>query len=194
MVLLAFYVVSNFFYMTLLPYRTQEVAKTVAELRGRSGYLAVVNMMPLIVLAGRNNPLISLLKISFDNYNLFHRWIGRIVIFESLVHVCAWASNYSAQHGIGALSSSFTDNVFLTSGLVGMLAMIVIVFQSLSAVRHAFYETFLHLHILLAALIFGGVYIHLDVEKLPALPYIQFVVMGWIAERVLRMILSFIHI
>ncbi|MBA7489887.1 hypothetical protein ES702_00421 [subsurface metagenome] len=188
MVLLTFYVISNFFYMVLLPYRTQEVAKTVAELRGRSGYLAVVNMVPLVILAGRNNPLISLLKISFDNYNLFHRWIGRIVIFESVVHVCAWASNYSAQYGIGALSSSFSGNIFLTSGLVGILAMIIIVFQSLSAVRHAFYETFLHLHIVLAALIFGGVYIHLDIEKLPALPYIQMVVMGWITERVIRMI------
>lgn len=188
MVLLTFYVVSNFFYMTLLPYRTQEAAKTVAELRGRSGYLAVVNMMPLVILAGRNNPLISLLKISFDNYNLFHRWIGRIVIFESLVHVSAWAANYCAQHSFGAIFSSFTGNTFLISGLVGMLAMIAIVFQSLSAVRHAFYETFLHLHILLAALIFGGVYIHLDVENLPALPYIQMVVMSWIIERVIRMI------
>lgn len=38
----------------------------------------------------------------------------------------------------------------------------VIVFQSLSIVRHAFYETFLHLHIALAILAIVAVWFHLD--------------------------------
>lgn len=40
---------------------------------GRTGVLSVLNMIPLFLLAGRNNPLIWLLGISFDNYNMIHR-------------------------------------------------------------------------------------------------------------------------
>lgn len=47
------------------------------EIRNRTGVLSVMNMLPLFLLAGRNNPLIKLLDISFDTYNLMHRWIGR---------------------------------------------------------------------------------------------------------------------
>ena len=187
-ILLLGYVFSNFVYMTILPYRTQVIHKIIAELRGRSGVLAVVNMVPLVLLAGRNNPLIKPLKISFDNFNLFHRWIGRIVIFESLIHVCAWYANYSARHGIDGSFGSFNGNLFLTSGLVGVLGMIFMFFQSLSPVRHAFYETFLHGHQIMAFIIFAGVYIHLDVEQLPAAPYMNMVVFSWIIERLIRIV------
>ena len=54
--------------------------------RNRTGTLAVVNMIPLVVMAGRNNPLINLLNISFDTFNLCHRWFGRIVVAEVLAH------------------------------------------------------------------------------------------------------------
>jgi hypothetical protein len=39
--------------------------------------------------AGRNNPLIGLLGISFDTFNLAHRLMGRVVILESLAHSIA---------------------------------------------------------------------------------------------------------
>ena len=62
----------------------------LSRLRNRTGTLAVVNMIPLVIMAGRNNPLITLLNISYDKFNLFHRWFGRIVVVESLVHVLAF--------------------------------------------------------------------------------------------------------
>lgn len=46
-------------------------------------------MIPLVILAGRNNPLIGLLNISFDNFNLVHRWFGRIVVLQALAHTIA---------------------------------------------------------------------------------------------------------
>lgn len=57
--------------------------------RNRTGVLSVINMIPLFLLAGRNNPLIPLLGISFDTYNLIHRWFGRIVILEAVAHTLA---------------------------------------------------------------------------------------------------------
>lgn len=60
------------------------------EFRNRTGVMAVINMIPLFLLAGRNNPFIKLTGISFDTMNLIHRWFGRIVVLEALCHTAAW--------------------------------------------------------------------------------------------------------
>lgn len=72
-----------------VPYRSQE--ETVAGVvRNRTGTMATVNLIPLVLMAGRNNPLITLLHVPFDTWNLLHRWLGRIVVLEALAHTFAW--------------------------------------------------------------------------------------------------------
>lgn len=61
------------------------------HLRNRTGTLAVVNLIPLVIMAGRNNPLIKLLNVSFDTFNMAHRWFGRIMVAEAIAHTVAWA-------------------------------------------------------------------------------------------------------
>ena len=56
------------------------------HLRIRSGTLALVNMIALVLMAGRNNPLIRLLDISYNAFNLMHRWFGRIVVALAVTH------------------------------------------------------------------------------------------------------------
>lgn len=68
-------------------------SNSLNHLRNRSGTLAVINMIPLVVLAGRNNPLIPLLNMSYDTFNLMHRWFGRIVVAEMVTHTVAWGVN-----------------------------------------------------------------------------------------------------
>lgn len=72
------------------------VAKLV---RNRTGVLAVVNMIPLFLLAARNNPLISMLGISFDTFNLLHRWLGRIVALEAVAHTLAFLVSAASDGG-----------------------------------------------------------------------------------------------
>ena len=45
-------------------------------LRNRSGTLAVANMIPLVLMAGRNNPFIKILGMPYDSFNMLHRWFG----------------------------------------------------------------------------------------------------------------------
>jgi Ferric reductase like transmembrane component/Ferric reductase NAD binding domain/FAD-binding domain len=186
--LLLLYVISNIVYCCLLDFGNPEKAALIAEVRGRAGILATVNMVPLILFAARNNPVIPLLKISFDTFNLFHRWIGRIVIVETLVHVIAWGANSVQAEGMKAAINSLGGNIFLQFGTLSVGAMLVILFQSPSPIRHAFYETFLHLHQFLAFAAILGVYVHLEVANLPALPYIRAVVGIWISERAIRLL------
>lgn len=183
---LLLYVLSNVIYCLLLDYSEKNKAELMAELRGRSGTLAVVNMVPLILFAGRNNPLIALLKVSFDTYNLLHRWMGRIVIIESLVHTFAWLANSMAAKGSAGTAKSVNGSPFLQWGVVGTVAMSVLLIQSPSVLRHAFYETFLHGHQLLAGLTILAVYLHVDVGSLPQKPYVNTIVFIWILERCIR--------
>lgn len=184
--LLTLYFLSNFAYCVALDYKDKSKAELLAQLRGRSGVLAVANMIPLFIMAGRNNPFINILRVSFDTYNLLHRWIGRMVVIEALVHTIAWAANQIAATGIKGIGEKMMHKPFIQYGCLGTFAMLFILIQSPSAIRHAFYETFLHIHQLAALLAVIGVYSHLTIDKLAQIPYIQAVICIWILDRFAR--------
>lgn len=189
--LLVGYLGSNLAYMFILNWGNKNKFELCAELRGRSGTLALVSMVPLIIFAGRNNPLIGMLQISFDTYNLLHRWMGRVVVFETVIHFVAWAIVQVADGGWGSVSHKLTFDVFITSGTVGTLALVLILFLSVSPLRHAFYETFLNSHIFLAMVTFVGTLIHCATATvpggLPQLPWIIAIMSLWALERLYRM-------
>ena len=190
-VLLLGYVASNIVYMFFLNWKNENKYAFCAELRGRSGTLALVNMIPLIIFAGRNNPLIALLQISFDTYNLLHRWIGRIAVIETVIHLVAWAVVQVADGGWESVKHKIVHDRFIGSGVVGTGAMVLIFILSVSPLRHAFYETFLNVHIILALVTFLGTWIHCvaaSVEGgLPQLPWIIAIMAMWMVERLARM-------
>ncbi|KAH8886854.1 putative FAD binding protein [Thozetella sp. PMI_491] len=190
--ILFIYLGSNLVYLFVLNWANENRYSFCAELRGRSGTLALVNMVPLIILAGRNNPLISLLKISFDTYNLLHRWLGRVVVLETLIHMIAWAVVQVADGGWESVQKKIVGDQFIGSGTVGTVAMVVLMILASSPIRHAFYETFLNTHIILAFIAFVCTWVHCTSAEipggLPQLPWTQAIVSIWIADRLARML------
>ena len=186
--LLSLYLISNIIYMALLDYGGQPYDATLAELRGRSGHLATLNMIALLVMAGRNNPFIHILKVSFDTFNLFHRWVGRIVVAEAIIHTIAWGVNKVAAAGWSGVTESLDNSPFVQWGTVSVIAMITILIQAPSPVRHAFYETFLHLHRLLAFLSLLGLYLHCQLGQLPQLAFVIFIILIWAYDYIMRII------
>lgn len=186
-ILLSTYLISNIAFCLVLDYRKLDKYAIVAELRGRSGALAVCNMIALVIFAGRNNPLIPLLQISFDTYNLLHRWMGRIVVLEAVIHTIAWAYVKHAATGWSGVGSMIATDPFISYGTVATAAMVLMVLLSPSPVRHAFYETFLDVHIVLAFIAMIGVWIHCHIAKLPQTPYIVAVILLWVGDRLARM-------
>lgn len=154
------------------------------ELLSRSGIMSVMNMIPLFLLAGRNNPIIKLTGISFDTMNLVHRWFGRIVILEALAHTICWIANKVHTKGWAVVQASITGSTFIMTGFIGTVAFTFLLLQSPSPVRHAAYEVFLHGHIVGAALALGAVWVHLD--QRPQQMMLYGVVAIWAAERFLR--------
>ncbi|KAF7547714.1 hypothetical protein G7046_g8918 [Stylonectria norvegica] len=191
-ILLTLYLGSNFVFMFMLNWANKNRYEFCAELRGRSGTMSLVNMVPLIIFAGRNNPLIGLLRISFDTYNLLHRWMGRLVVLEAVIHTIAWAIPAVADLGWKGVGDKVTQDIFIGSGMVGTAAMVLLMTLAISPVRHAFYETFLNVHIILAFITFVCTWVHCAKADLPGglpqLSWIMTIMALWFAERLARML------
>ncbi|KAI8962643.1 ferric reductase like transmembrane component-domain-containing protein [Daldinia sp. FL1419] len=190
-VILSIYLISNITYLLFENWVQENRYSLAAQIRGRSGTLALVNMVPLIIMSGRNNPLILLLRVSFDTYNLLHRWMGRMVVLEAVIHTVAWAYVAAAADGYDGMNYQLVHNSFYASGLVGTIALVILLFFSLSPVRHAFYETFLSFHIILAFITFAMTWVHCATATLPGglpqLPWMVAIFLLWGAERLARM-------
>jgi predicted ferric reductase len=186
-IFLGLYVLSNLLYCCLLDYWHQPRAALLAEARGRTGHLAVMNMLPLLVFSARNNPFVPLLGISFDTFNLFHRWVGRLVAAQSLAHTIIWGVNNYDARGLDGMTQHLRTDSFLYWGLVSTVAMVAIVIQSVSPIRHAFYESFLHIHQLLVAATVFGLVLHCELQSLPQKPFLYALISLWCLERCIRL-------
>ena len=69
-------------------------------------------------MAGRNNPLIKWLNISFDTFNLLHRWFGRIVIIEAVVHTLAFLIPNISEKGVAAAFATVTHVPYIMYGFI----------------------------------------------------------------------------
>ncbi|EKD15248.1 putative FreB [Drepanopeziza brunnea f. sp. 'multigermtubi' MB_m1] len=188
-ILIVLYIASNVFYAFDITWEDPNKYRRAAEMRGRTGIIAVTNMIPLVIFAARNNPLISWLQISFDTYNLMHRWLGRIVVAASLIHTTCWVYVKHAATGWSGIFDQISVDPFAGWGAVGTVCMIVIFTTAFSPVRHAFYETFLDIHIVLAAVCMVATWIHCKLAKIPAVHYVTALATLWVCERIYRFVI-----
>lgn len=159
----------------------------VAQLRGRTGQLAALNLIPTVLFALRNNPFIPVLGVSYEIFNLLHRWAARIVVLESVLHSLAWGINNFKAGGFYQMNVSISASISFQWGMVATVTFTFISMISGAPVRHAFYDAFLAGHRVLVALGLVGVYIHIDRAHLPQLPYLQFAFALWGAELFWRL-------
>ncbi|KAJ4987069.1 ferric reductase like transmembrane component [Stagonosporopsis vannaccii] len=171
---LTIYIISNIAYCLAIPEKGP--AQRFADLRGRCGALAAFNLIFTILFALRNNPFIWILGISYDTFNLFHRWAARLVILQSMAHIAAFIYNtyhveYKGQGGFNNIRWVLGHSTSYRWGLAGFTAFMFLSLQSLGPLRRAFYDTFLTLHRLGIIVAMSGVYFHLAKHALPQLPW-----------------------
>ncbi|KAG8629770.1 hypothetical protein KVT40_001389 [Elsinoe batatas] len=154
------------------------------EIRNRTGVLSFVNMVPLFLFAGRNNILIRLLDISFDSYNMMHRWLGRIAVLHAIAHTVAYCTNKVETTGWKSLAASMAASKTILTGTIGTAAFIFLMMHSPSVVRHAYYEVFLHAHIAVAVTALVVLWMHVD--GIPVQLLILTCVIIWAYERFMR--------
>ncbi|KAL3496097.1 ferric reductase NAD binding domain-containing protein [Aspergillus germanicus] len=155
------------------------------RMRHRFGVMAVANLVPLVLCSGRNNPLIPLLGVPYDTFNLQHRWLGRIVVLEGLAHVFAYCIPKAAEVGWDGVGAALRESTLLRNGLVTICLFTALFLHSPSPIRHAFYETFAHLHLAMAAVSFAFLWMHLQGRHSQS--YLLAAIILWAFERTIRM-------
>ncbi|KAJ5683475.1 Riboflavin synthase-like beta-barrel [Penicillium macrosclerotiorum] len=160
-IFLVIYLLMNFIFVVVTVDWWEDYSKKLFQLKYAAGHLAVMNTPGLVLSAGRNNPLVPLLGLSFDTFNFMHRWVGRVIAANAVIHMSSVLANQAYLNGSEYIMYRIWQMPFYIYGLVAILGFIFIVIQSLSPVRHSLYELFLHLHIALAVMSFVALWYHL---------------------------------
>lgn len=105
-VFLLFYVASNIAYMFAVNFGNQNTYALLAEIRGRTGTLAVANMVPLVLLIGRHNPVTALMRLKYDDCIMLHRWIGDTLLSRPSRHLNKKKNTRLTRHFPQVASSS----------------------------------------------------------------------------------------
>ncbi|KAL4884251.1 ferric reductase like transmembrane component-domain-containing protein [Aspergillus karnatakaensis] len=158
--LIAYIGINLAFFVSLVDW-WKDYQELLYQLKYAAGHLAVMNTPGLVLTAGRNNPLIPILGIPFDAFNLLHRWVGRLIVVGAIVHTACVVAGKIAETSVEHTSHLVWHVPFFIYGMIAFIGFLLILIHSVSPIRHAFYEIFLHLHILLAVMSFAGLWYHL---------------------------------
>ncbi|KAF9014612.1 hypothetical protein BDZ89DRAFT_1046412 [Hymenopellis radicata] len=110
----------------------------------RTGVLSFVLLPLLILTAGRMNLLVAITEWSFDSWNIFHRFVGRMSLLFAIIHTIAYLI-YAFM--IGRMARNFTK-LYWNCGFVALaLFLILSTLPSIRFIRRLSYEVFLAGHI-----------------------------------------------
>lgn len=149
-------------------------ARNVADRTGITGTI----MMPLVFLfSSRNNFLQWLTGWNYSTFVTYHRHIARVMFILIALHSILFTVLLRDD------MSEFSET-YMIWGVLATVSGGIILFQAMLFFRRRWYEIFLFIHILFAALYVAGTWIHVD-----ELGYVWFVypaVAVWCADRVVR--------
>lgn len=137
-----------------LPSTYQNMLQVISD---RAGVLAAANLVPLLLTSSRNNLLLWLTNWSHTTFLLVHRWLGYIVILQTVVHSVGLLHYY-------LLYSDHTAESQLPYwywGIISTLAICLVWPLSVLPVRQQAYEIFLISHQILAALALVAYFLHI---------------------------------
>lgn len=139
---------------TRLPGADRQSLQIISD---RAGVLAAANLVPLLVTSSRNNVLLWLTNWSQTTFLLTHRWLGYIVILQTVVHsvgLLHYYLKYSDHNAEAQLPYWYW-------GIISTLALCLIWPLAVLPVRQKAYEVFLVAHQVLAALALIGYFLHI---------------------------------
>lgn len=150
-------------------------------LADRCGVMAFTNFPALFLFAGRNNMMIWATGWSFDTFNVYHRWVARGMVAHSFIHAVCYSIDSVLLH---EYEENFKDN-YWRSGVAAMILGSLILLQSIHYLRSRWYEMFLAIHIIFAAVFIVACWFH--VVKLGWHQWVWASVGIWAFDRVVRL-------
>lgn len=190
-ILITTYITVNIIFSLAVP--QQDLPARIAAIRGRCGTLAAFNLIFTVLFALRNNPLLWVLRLSYDTFNLFHRWTARMVVMQTTLHVIAFAWNtyqvtFNGQSGLKNIIWVLGQSASFRWGVVAFLAFLFLLLHSIQLLRHASYDLFVSLHRIGIIVAITGVYWHLRLHGHRQLIWIYGIIILLVLEPVVRAI------
>ncbi|CDR46676.1 CYFA0S25e00826g1_1 [Cyberlindnera fabianii] len=108
----------------------------------RTGLIAGSNVPLLYLVPLKSGPLLHFLNVSYENMLVYHKWIGILVIFFSLLHTVSFAYALAWEY-------CFTNHIALTGWFI-ISTYLAITVTSFAFVRTKVYEIFYYIHIISA--------------------------------------------
>ncbi|RMZ88009.1 hypothetical protein DV736_g4766, partial [Chaetothyriales sp. CBS 134916] len=179
------FIIYNVFACTWnIPWSEPE-AKVLKVLGDRAGILSTANLLPIVVLATVKNPFIALLDISYDTYNLMHRWLARLCVLQAIVHTVANIIVKVQNKGWAGVEAWLT-HPFIFHGFIATVGFIILFLHSPKLIRSWAYEVFLYVHIVVVAATFAFLWLHL--EGFPSRMLLLGAIIIWGASRLWRLL------
>ncbi|KAH8909361.1 hypothetical protein BR93DRAFT_935131 [Coniochaeta sp. PMI_546] len=132
----------------------------------RAGYVFIVNLPLLYLLAAKTQPLKVLTGRSYEALNIFHRRLGEFMCFEALVHLVGmlvWRVFLEPDWLLsGNTMREYLFHPLILEGFGAFLSYELLYFTSLASFRQRWYELFLASHVFLqvVALVFLWLHFH----------------------------------
>lgn len=172
--------VNIFFHLYQLPLET----KYFFCFADRAGYVFIVNLPLLYLLAAKNQPIAILTGRSYEALNIFHRRVGEWMCFEAFLHVAAsflwglvlepdWLRRRDTVW-------EYINRPLILLGLGAFVSYELLFFTSLGSFRQRWYELFLASHVVLQILALGFLYLHFFTSR----PYVLASLAIFVVDRI----------
>lgn len=131
--------------------------EVIALFSNRTGVLSMCNLPLVLLYAGRNNFLLWLTNWSHSTFLLLHRWVAVMCVLEACVHSAVYLADYVAE----GTHSEESRLPYWWWGIIGTLALALLLPLSALPLRRIAYRIFLPTHIVLSILALVGTWYHI---------------------------------
>ncbi|KIE01430.1 ferric reductase transmembrane component 7, partial [Metarhizium majus ARSEF 297] len=154
----------------------------------RSGMLAVAMTPWIIITSMKANILTLIIGIGPERLNVFHRWLGYLCLFLSLVHMVPfYIQPVWEDDGMTVFNQLFPDGsgMIYGTGIACIVPLIWLCVASLPWIRRVAYEVFVILHVPVGAVYVGLLFWHTK-NALLTWDYLYATIVIWVFAYFMR--------
>ncbi|PWN46357.1 hypothetical protein IE81DRAFT_5623 [Ceraceosorus guamensis] len=140
----------------------------------RAGIMVFASLPWVVLLAGKNSPIILLTGLPYERLNIFHRYAGRLTVVLALIH---------GGQKMSALGGARLSMPFLRWGVAGLSMTVALLCTSHRWSMRASYEIWYALHFLLAVGLLTSLWYHMPSQR----NWLYATVALWCFERAARL-------
>lgn len=162
-----------------------DIRSSLGPWANRVGVIAYALTPLSVMLASRESLLSVLTGVPYQHFNFMHRWVGYIIVIQSVLHTVGWVvvvvGLYQPQPTRG---NAWIKDLYMMWGIVAILLVTILYVLSLPfVIRRTGYEFFRKSHYVLAMIYCGACIAHWD--KLHC--FLTPAIILWFIDRFIRL-------